>query len=329
MSDPYQDYLKAFHAGLQLADGPLERALRAVSSAPVTSRTRIVAGEANEVYDVAFADGLDVIVRISRDRHKHFEQERWAIRQCRERGVPVPEILSIEHLSADEAPLDICIQRKIEGRRLSDLTSLPREDLKAILAKAGDLLSRVHTVPTTGLGYIDGEGRGESPTFGACMAELEESRPAYEALAVRTGFDAGAMVRLLDLLCDGLTEDLYSTSQVFPCLIHNDFRACHLLVMDGHITGLIDWGEASSDTAVNDFAKWDFKDGEAYPLAWIKAGYADKSLFDDGFERLLPLLKLMQGLCSLQWYDWRGYAQGVAEAKAGLGRLLREDFPRE
>src|SRR5690349_16796012 len=111
MPERYDQHLAGLHAEQEISAELLNDILHEVSPERVLAKQRIIAGEVNEVYEVTFADGLDVIVRISRNQAKniaHFEQEQWAIRECGARGVPVPEMLGIWRRSTEGQSLDIC-----------------------------------------------------------------------------------------------------------------------------------------------------------------------------------------------------------------------------
>ncbi|MFI4936759.1 MAG: phosphotransferase family protein [Caulobacterales bacterium] len=319
MSDDYQQHLAEVHARLETPDEIVLGALRELTRAEVRARRRIVEGEANEVYAFGFADGLEVIVRISRDPAKHFEQERWAIGECARLGVPVPTVLLIRHLSSDDGPLDLCVQQTLPGTLLSNSLALPRETLRSLTMQAGEFLSRIHSIPTHGLGYLDGDGRGAFATFEALTEDFLAQEDDYLALAGRIGWPPATMRRLFAFI----DRALRGAAPVRTSLTHNDFFPKHILVEDGQVTGIIDFGEVSGEPPVNEFVKWDYLHGESFPIAWLKEGYGDKSLFDS-FEALFPPLRVMCGLSMLWWYDHRGWAQGVADAK----RRLEEDLTR-
>jgi len=107
-------------------------------------------------------------------------------------------------------------------------------------------------------------------------------------------------------------------------MIHNDFRAKHVMVRNGCVAGIIDWGEVASGSPINDFAKWDYWDGDGatVPLEWLLEGYADNKLIAAEFDVQLHLKRLEYGICVLWWYEHRGFAFGVEEAKRKLYRDL-------
>lgn len=311
--DEYARHLTDLHSRLNISEDVLLGAVQEVTRAEITSRKRIIGGEANEVWDMAFSDNRKLIIRISRDAEKHFEQEQWAIAHCVALDVPVPKILLIKHLSTPDRPLDICIQEKLDGDVLTqganDLKKIPQSRLEAITKQLGEFLSKIHSIPVEGFGYLDGNGQGGAPTTWASLGDQEEQ---YLDLARKTGFDQGAMKAILTVL----KEKEYPIVQL-SC-VHNDFRARHVMVHEDRITGIIDWGEVAGGDPMSDFAKWDYKDVERIPLEWLKAGYQNKALLADYFEERLYHRRLEFGLCIFWWYNYQGFPAGVEEAKTKL-----------
>lgn len=94
----YQKYLSDIHAKLVTPDEVLNTVIKEATGETLISKKKIIAGEANEVYDVLLSNDNNVIIRISRSEKPDFEQEKWAINECGNIGVPVPEILQVKHL---------------------------------------------------------------------------------------------------------------------------------------------------------------------------------------------------------------------------------------
>ena len=97
-----------------------------------------------------------------------------------------------------------------------------------------------------------------------------------------------------------------------------------MLVHDGRLSGLIDFGEASMDTPVNEFAKWDFWEAPALPAAWLREGYGDQGLFDADFDALFQAHRIANALWALRWYALTHYAPGAARAASRLTAYLAE-----
>jgi aminoglycoside phosphotransferase (APT) family kinase protein len=316
MSESYEKHLAQIHAEQTISAELLNDILHTVSSAPVLSKQRIIAGEVNEVYEVTFADGLAVIVRIARDEAKnvaHFQQEQWAIRECGARGVPVPEILGIWRLSTEGQSHDICVQRKIKGVLLRD-ANLPQSALRQIVAQAGALLSRIHAIPVKGLGYINGSGEGEFLTPESEISAFVAMEAEFHALAKRLDLSDRAMRRAFRLVVD----DGRAAQSMAPCLTHNDFSTKHILVANAAISGIIDFGEAAGGEPLSDLVRWDYYDAARFPFEWLREGYADKHVFGADFTRRLCIKRIAFGLWAMRWYDRSGYTEGVADARAKL-----------
>ena len=67
-SDEYAQHLHGVHSKLAAPEEFILEALKDVAAGAIASKRRIIAGEANEVYDIRTSDERDLIVRISR-RH--------------------------------------------------------------------------------------------------------------------------------------------------------------------------------------------------------------------------------------------------------------------
>jgi aminoglycoside phosphotransferase (APT) family kinase protein len=314
MADAYGQHLSALHASFETPDAVIRRAARAVTASPIAAKARIVHGEANEVYALTFENGLDVIVRIARRAEKVFDKERWAIGRCRALGMAAPEVLSIQRLedSAEEA-LDVCILEKLPGARLSDSLSLPPETLRGVVRQVGEQLCRLHTITAADLG--DG-----ARFFADDTDDFLAMEPEFVEIAIAAGLPRAAMDRALRFV----EAALAGAAHLPRCLTHNDLRACHVLVHDGQLSGLIDFGQVSIDSPVNEFAKWDYWEAPHLPIAWLEQGYADKAVFAEGYGEHLAALRIVNALWVMRWYAITGYAAGVDRAAARLTQYFAQ-----
>lgn len=315
----YADYLAQIHAQLLT---PTELILETVKEA--TGQTsnanpqKITAGEVNEVYFVSLPDGKEVAVRISRT--DDFASEKWAIEKCEELGVPVAKILLIKQAELEHEKVNLCVQSKLPGEPLErgkiDFHTLDKKYLQRILNKAGELLSRIHSIPTEGFGHLNGQGQGEYFNFYDFVTEFDEQE-RYSRLARETNFPEEEMKKLLDALTAGGNK----YRDLKPFLSHGDFNVKHIMFEGGEITGILDFGDVEGHSPVNDFAKWDYWFGDDPPLEWIKEGYANKKLFNSDFDELMLLIQLRNGTHILKWYNGK-YPNGVEGAKQKLHELL-------
>ena len=197
--------------------------------------------------------------------------------------------------------------------------SLPRSELHQIVVQAGELLSCIHAIPTKGFGYINGSGEGPFLTPESGIDAFVRMESEFHALAKRLDISSRDMSRALRLVIE---EGSCAMQSVNPCLTHNDFCAKHILVSHGAISGIIDFGEVAGSEPLSDFVRWDYYDAARFPLDWLQEGYTNKHVFDDRFIQRLHIKRLGFGLWVMRWYDMRGYAEGVADARAKFVRDL-------
>lgn len=147
---------------------------------------------------------------------------------------------------------------------------------------------------------------------------------AIEAEFVDLGGKAGLDARALERAFRYFEAVMTRHKSLPHRLTHNDFRACHVLVHDGQLSGLIDFGQVSMDSPLNDLAKWDYWESPALPAAWLLEGYGDESLFGEGYAELFQAFRIANALWVLRWYSQTGYAAGVDRAAASITGYLGE-----
>jgi Ser/Thr protein kinase RdoA (MazF antagonist) len=309
----YAQHLAILHAGFEAPAELIATAARAVTRSPIRSLERIVHGEANEVYGVAFEAGPDLILRIARRAEGVFEKEAWAIGRCRALGIAAPEVLSLQTLQADAELLEFCFLERLPGERLSDSLSLPRETLHAVVRELGEQLSRMHSIGLGELGLAARFFENDTDDFLTMQAEFVE-------LGANAGLDRRALERAFSFFEAAMTR--YGPPP--RRLTHNDLRACHVLVHEGRLSGLIDFGQVSMDSPVNEFAKWAYWEDPALPVDWLQEGYGDKRLFEENYVELFRAFRIANALWVLRWYALTGYAGGVDRAATSITRYLAE-----
>ncbi|HEY1425591.1 MAG TPA: aminoglycoside phosphotransferase family protein [Caulobacteraceae bacterium] len=313
MSDEYAQHLAALHGRFEAPPRLIAAAARRLTASPVRAMQRIVHGEANEVYRLDFESGLQVILRIARHAEAAFEKEAWAIGRCRELGMAVPEVFSVQRVDDNGEPLELCFLEMLPGERLSDSLSLPRETLRAVVRELGEQMSRMHAIGPREVGEAARFFEDDTDDFLAMEAE-------FVALAVQAGLDRRSLARAFRFF-----EATMANHQPQPRrLTHNDFRACHVLVRDGGLSGIIDFGQVSMDSPVNELAKWDYWEEPALPVAWLREGYGDQSLFDDAYPACFAALRIANALWVLRWYSHTGFAAGVRRAAGAINGYLAE-----
>ena len=309
------EHLAALHEGWETPLGDVSRVVAEVAKAPILDIQRIVAGEQNEVYDVALERAPALIVKISHKGAEGLEREAWALRRCAEHGILAPRLHALRRIEVGDGERTVLVMEKLPGERLSDL-DLAEPDLRRVLGELGSWLTQLHTIRMQGWGYVDGSGAGHVATMDDWLSgSLTDVAHVFER--------AGRSVGLDDSTIRGWLSEILAAFEAAPprpVLIHNDLLPNHVLVHDGHLSGVIDFGEVAAEPAACDFARWALWDGDRFPVEWIQAGYGDRSLFEGANGRLYWAVRVASGLFLMRWYHETGFLPGVEAAR---DRLLR------
>jgi aminoglycoside phosphotransferase (APT) family kinase protein len=284
-----------------------------VTQGPIVDFRRIVDGEQNEVYDVTLEQGPSLIVRISHDGSEAHDREAWVLGECASRGIRAPRVHAVRGVEVGSELRSVMVMEKLPGERLADVD--PGEvDVRRVLAEVGAWLKQFHTIPVRGLGSLDGSGVGKFETLAGWLANVATEANAFEEAGRSVGLEPAMIRGWLDEIVD-----VFRAATPQMTMSHNDLLAVHVLVHDGRLSGIIDFGVVAAEPAANDFAKWDFREGTRFPVEWIQAGYGDSSLLEPPNDRTYRALWLLHGLWYLRHYHVTGFPPGV---EAGRDRLL-------
>ncbi len=314
----YEQYLASVHAKLETPEELIKEVVTEGTGLDLVSKNKIVAGEANEVYDVAASGEQHVILRISPHGHPDFQQEIWAINEAKKVGVPAPTILLVKYVKVADEDRSMCLMEKLDGEPLErggiDFGELDPDLQRDLIRQGGEILSRIHSIETQGVGWIIGEGKGQYASSDELINHLMGKRKQLEDVADAAGLDRAQIGQALDII-----ESFRSWYRgIKPHLNHGDYGHKHFMMQDNIITGILDWGGVRSDTPIYDIAMWDYWFGEYIPTEWLKEGYTNKSLFEGNFEDVLHMLRLFKGLEILDWYHQQKYKPAVEKAKKKL-----------
>lgn len=282
---------------------------------------RIARGESNEVYGIRTKENRDVILRIGHWDKKTFERELWAVEQASGVGVPVPRILAIGEYPSEDTSVYYCIQEKLHGAPLDTLlysNGLTQERAKLIVESAGEALAKIHSVKTSGWGYLDTSAHGEHKQLDGKFAKVEAESDRITKALEKTGIFLPDTETILEQLKVGLS--VFEGNQ---CMVHGDFGPKHIFVNEhDRITGIIDWEQAGSADPLEEFARWDFWFDKASPTAWLKAGYERVVQLGDNYDERFRIAKLESAIWTLLYFTYDSpvedctlrAAQAIAEA---------------
>ena len=233
----------------------------ACGHAPVRVRP-LAGGGTNETVLADVADGTRVVVRVARHDTPWFTTESAVTALARDAGVPVPEILAVDHLDRDGEGLSVAVHRYVPGRTLDlALVDRPEGEVEALVADTGELLARIHSVVTDlGTPHV--------------LRAPDEAEVARAEVAVARVVGPGAVRSLRRGL--GLVADAAGTPPPMTCLAHGDFLPKNLVVDAGRVVAVIDWELAGPATPAHDLGRWEVSAG----VPWhdrgdlLRRGYA-------------------------------------------------------
>ena len=317
----YHKYLASMHAKLVTPDEIVQEIIKEGTGSDLVTKTRIIAGEVNEVYNIVLKNGQQVILRIAKNGHPNFLQEKWAIEKIKRLGVPVPKILFIKHFKVGDENKSSCLMEKVDGEPLErgsiEFDKLDLQLRRKLINHAGEILTKIHSIETEGFGWIVGEGQAIHKTSDELIDGLLDQQDKFEKIASEENLGKDTIQKVLDIIRSFKPK----YSQVKPHLNHGDYSHKHFMVKDNKIVAILDWGGIRSDTPIYDFAWWDYWFGEYIPTKWLKEGYTDKSLFNNSFDDFLHMLRLYRGLEMIAWYHQEKYKPAVDKAK---NKLLKD-----
>ncbi len=215
-----------------------------VRAAPSTRQ-----GEWSHAY--AFArEGHEYVVRFSA-LDEDFRKDRFATRFASP-ALPIPAILEIGE--TDEG--FYAISERVSGGFLDELDETGMRASLPSLFAALDAMREAAPVGTTGYGIWGADGHAPHPSWRAALLDIASDRPGdrihgwrqrLAASPIGSGAFAQAYARLGES-SDSCPEERH--------LIHSDLLNFNVLVADGLLSGVIDWGCAM-------WGDW------LYDLAWF------------------------------------------------------------
>jgi aminoglycoside phosphotransferase (APT) family kinase protein len=317
----YQTFLENLHDKLNTPDVVLEKVVKSAVGYGIRNKQKVIAGEINEVYDIAPTESDNIIVRISREKHSRFEAEKWALDRCKDAGVPVPQILLLSEVETSEEKLHICVENKIEGVSLEKLIkqkALSQAEINDLTISAGEILSRIHSIKTKNFGEINSLGVGEFETWSEYMLEQNKNSDVVLEKAKSMGVDT----RLIQQALAILKENQDSYKDIDSRLAHSDYGIKHMLVHEGKINGIIDFENCRAADIVYDFSWWKYFEKNRPPVKWLMEGYKRSGNLGENFDARMHLVKIRIALSLLLYYGDAGHGF----AKAITTKNLTEDI---
>lgn len=319
-ADDHQKYLKQLHQKMQTPLDIIRDCVKKATGNTLVDCERLVAGQMHEVYDVTTDKGNNVIVRISHKESPRFEIEKWALDITRPLGVPTPDYLLLETLKLGDKKLTICIEPKLPGVPLIDIKDEVRADSKRaskIASDAGEILSLIHSVKTSGIGKIDHPGQGKSPSAAEYVQKRAEESAPY---ILEHNQDKWIKPEIVNAAIQSLQDNQKLLKEPFN-LLHGDYSPLHLLIDKDRVSGVIDMENVSSGDPVMEFAYWDsWGDNLPFPTKLLLDNYPNKNIIKE-FEAKLHYFRIDIALYTATFYVSQ---QNFGAAKAQIEKATED-----
>lgn len=251
----------------------------AALGADVVTAEVVPGSVANQDFLVELTDGRRVFVKVA--PRPELVAEVWALERAAAAGVPVPRGLSFDGDPGTPQPSLLILELlPTDGK-------LPANALRT----AGRALKVVHGIELSGYGGIDVAGDPYAPD------RIGGRYPSWRDYVASILADIDELVDL-DLLSRARADRVRrwaETSEASPllgdegALLHSDLKPQHILSVDGRLTGIIDWGDASVGDPAWDLARASMMDPHDFRA--LADGYPGAD--DPGVRRLLPFYRVL------------------------------------
>jgi len=213
--------------------------------------------------------------------------EAWACQRARELGAPAPRVLATD-LGRETYPRNFIIVEKVGGVPLASANVDP-EERHRLVREAGWAIHAVHEIGIPGFGSLldatylrNAQVQGEYDSWEEYVdVVLESTIPALRGGGVID--DAGAD-RINRVVADHAE---YLDLGPVGHLLHGTFDPGRVLVDEGQLTGIVDFGERSSGDPAWDLSG--FLIGNTAEMRHLLEGYEPDKHRAAAFEVTIPL----------------------------------------
>jgi hygromycin-B 4-O-kinase len=246
-----------------------------------------------------FTDGgVDRVVRFGPSREA-FERDAFVARHASPR-LPVPQVREIGEAFGHA----FAVSDFVRGRIIDNIDAAEMGRTLPSLFQALDAVREIDLSATAGFGYWDAAGRGVDPTWEyVLLGGIPRWRAAVAGSAVGLGPFEEGVARMLQLV---------PFSPPVRHLVHSDLLHRNVLVEDGRITALLDWGSSFIGDFVYDIAWLSFWQ-PWYPqwaglnfVAAAAAHYAAAGVVVEHFAERVRCYELRIAVSNQEWFAERG-----------------------
>lgn len=221
---------------------------------PIRDVRPVVGGNVARIFacTAGGGDGEGFIIRFTSRHAARFAKEAHIAQALAPTGVPISSILHI----GEHGDLRFAISRLAPGTMYDALPPAVGHAMLPTLIETLDAIHAVDIGDTTGFGTFDDRGTGMFPSWRHSLASIREEEPGdqgsygnWHSLFKTTFLDRATFDAVYARMAEFLPfcpED--------RCLVHGDYGFGNVLVDDGHITAVLDWGDAKYGDRLYDVA---------------------------------------------------------------------------
>lgn len=282
--------------------------------------TKLAAGYGEEVFEARLGDRTVLFKAEQETGPGRVVLEAWAYQRVREFGAPVPRVLATD-LGLETYPRNFIIIEKVPGEPLAEI-EVAAEERHRLIREAGWAIRAVHAIGVPGFGSLEeatylrnAQVQGEYDSWEEFLSRLlDATLPALRAGGLLSDADVDRIDRMV-----ADHADCYELGPVGN-LLHGSFDPAHVLVHEGEITCIVNFGDrCSGDPA------WDlggFLVDHVAETRHLLAGYdADKDRAAV-FERTIPLYGGLRALREAR----RAHDEGRSDARDHLLAVADSSF---
>jgi aminoglycoside phosphotransferase (APT) family kinase protein len=193
---------------------------------------------------------------------------------------------------------------------------LSKDEIKIVVMQAGEILAKIHSITPQKYGKLYEGGVGGHESWKSYM--LRPTRLQQVKGLLESAKRAGIPKEQIDLALQILGNHTAVYQDVTPHLLHGDYGPKHILIEDGHITGILDFENSKSGDPIHDFAWWSYFGKNRPPIEWLKEGYEKTRKLPDNFELKLRLGRLRLGMDMIRYFEHEGHELGLEAARVNL-----------
>ena len=249
------------------------------------------------VFFATLAGGEECVARIATHPEHNLARELWAAEQCRQRGVPVPPVLTSATARAGNS-LPYVISDRARGAPAYGAALTTRER-RAIFEQLGRYAALIHGISLPGFGDLVPSSGGYVGRDRSLWDHLDRQlRSAIEALPA----DVLPPARARSIL-ERFEHERPLLDRAAGGLVHGDYRFKNVLIEGSRVCAILDFEMAVSGDPAQDLAWLLYSDGrDREDEAALVRGYVEGGgRMDKGFMRRVACYQLLGALGTLWW----------------------------